>query len=378
MPTTTNYGWITPVVTGDLGAWGGILNTAIAEIDADVFAGFATKANLAGGNTFTGAQVFSDGIRVVANGLRRPDNAGTAFLPGNGTNISYGTTEFRDASGANLRAVIADSGTVTMFGALAVAGGTVVGVDPGGAEIARVGGSARFSGYVRCADILNTTGAFLRPDNTGVALSLGNGLQRAFGEVQVRDASGASLWAVINGTGASFVGTVSAAGQFSGNGAGLTNIPWSAIVGAPTSVSAEAANVFTNRQTIQRAYDSGIYELLTISNTTTTEADGFTGVRFIPRNGVAALSLQASDRFGLRQFTMSAGLAISGDYDTDAVGARVRINGTPVLGARRTGWTAGSGTTERGAFNTDTASVQDVARRLLALEVDLRAHGLIN
>ena len=36
MPTTPNYGWNTPVVNGDFGAWGGILNAAFVEIDADM------------------------------------------------------------------------------------------------------------------------------------------------------------------------------------------------------------------------------------------------------------------------------------------------------------------------------------------------------
>lgn len=71
------------------------------------------------------------------------------------------------------------------------------------------------------------------------------------------------------------------------------------------------------------------------------------------------------------------------------------VGGTKVLGARRTGWTAATGTALRGAFNSDqypsfSATYQQselntlrdmvvIARqRLKALEDDLRAHGVIN
>lgn len=36
MPTTPNFGWTLPTVGGDSGAWGGILNTAFTDVDADV------------------------------------------------------------------------------------------------------------------------------------------------------------------------------------------------------------------------------------------------------------------------------------------------------------------------------------------------------
>ncbi len=66
MPTTPNYGWNLPTVAGDLGAWGGILNTALTEVDTDLFAALTAKANLAGGNTFTGAQTFANDVTVSA------------------------------------------------------------------------------------------------------------------------------------------------------------------------------------------------------------------------------------------------------------------------------------------------------------------------
>lgn len=71
------------------------------------------------------------------------------------------------------------------------------------------------------------------------------------------------------------------------------------------------------------------------------------------------------------------------------------INGTQVVGTRKTGWTAATGTAYRGSFNADPvmtvsatytqSEVQTIAnnllttlRRLKALEDDVRSHGLIN
>lgn len=80
MPITPNYGWTTPVVNGDFGAWGGILNAAFVEIDADVkaLADLVTanalnvaKTNV--NNAFSGTQLFANlsasGAVTVAGGV---------------------------------------------------------------------------------------------------------------------------------------------------------------------------------------------------------------------------------------------------------------------------------------------------------------------
>jgi hypothetical protein len=76
-------------------------------------------------------------------------------------------------------------------------------------------------------------------------------------------------------------------------------------------------------------------------------------------------------------------------------GRSVTINGNQIISDRRTGWTAGTGTAGRGAFNADTSLTIGAAytqaevvalrnqviatrQRVLALEADLRTHGLIN
>lgn len=53
-------------------------------------------------------------------------------------------------------------------------------------------------------------------------------------------------------------------------------------------------------------------------------------------------------------------------------------DGVQVVGARDTGWTAGTGTQLKGAFDANTATATQAAQRVLAIENALRAHGLIN
>jgi hypothetical protein len=54
------------------------------------------------------------------------------------------------------------------------------------------------------------------------------------------------------------------------------------------------------------------------------------------------------------------------------------INGNKILGSRETGWTPATGTALRGAFNTETATNLENARRIKAIEDLLRTHGLMN
>jgi hypothetical protein len=60
-----------------------------------------------------------------------------------------------------------------------------------------------------------------------------------------------------------------------------------------------------------------------------------------------------------------------------AAGKLYSVAGVQVVATRRTGWGAPTGTPARGAFNSDTATLQEVARRLHALIDDLTTHGLI-
>jgi hypothetical protein len=56
----------------------------------------------------------------------------------------------------------------------------------------------------------------------------------------------------------------------------------------------------------------------------------------------------------------------------------IYCQGTKVLGVTETGWTAGTGTPNKGAFDADIATLTEVSQRLLAIEQALRTHGLID
>src|SRR4051812_13275821 len=56
---------------------------------------------------------------------------------------------------------------------------------------------------------------------------------------------------------------------------------------------------------------------------------------------------------------------------------RFLVNGTQVVAARDTGWTAWTGTAAKGAFDTATATLVNCAQTLKAITDVLRTHGLI-
>lgn len=62
---------------------------------------------------------------------------------------------------------------------------------------------------------------------------------------------------------------------------------------------------------------------------------------------------------------------------TVSVAAAYQIGGTTVVGPRVTGWTAASGTADRGTFDTTTVTLPELAERLKSLIDDLLSHGLI-
>jgi hypothetical protein len=77
--------------------------------------------------------------------------------------------------------------------------------------------------------------------------------------------------------------------------------------------------------------------------------------------------------------------AISGSTEVGAFlnaytngNAYLAIKGQQVIKERQTGWTAGTGTANKGTFNYDTATTAQLAQRCKALEDVLRYHGLIN
>ena len=62
------------------------------------------------------------------------------------------------------------------------------------------------------------------------------------------------------------------------------------------------------------------------------------------------------------------------------LGDVLKVDGTQVVGAQKTGWTIMTGTAERGTFATSTVTLAQLAGVVMALQEDLgtSGHGLID
>jgi hypothetical protein len=77
---------------------------------------------------------------------------------------------------------------------------------------------------------------------------------------------------------------------------------------------------------------------------------------------------------GVTLGTPTGGLPGTGNLN---IAGEHRVNGTKVVGARQTGWTAATGTATRTTFATSTVTTAQLAERVKALIDDLITHGLI-
>lgn len=100
----------------------------------------------------------------------------------------------------------------------------------------------------------------------------------------------------------------------------------------------------------------------------------------IYRRATSGLSMYgAGTSFDFALFNKNGGnvmLVPTGTQNLSLFGT-VSIGSAQVLGARRTGWAAATGTAARTTFDTGTATTAQLAERLKALIDDLIAHGLI-
>lgn len=135
----------------------------------------------------------------------------------------------------------------------------------------------------------------------------------------------------------------------------------------------------------------GIY--ITASSSNTTPATDCVGI------DIASVTGTATNKYAIRAgvgqvylgdttqststtsgaLVIAGGQAVGGNIFSGGTiqGTQFQVAGTKVLGARDTGWTAPTGTANKGAFASDTASLLNVAQRLYSLEIALRNHGLL-
>lgn len=110
-------------------------------------------------------------------------------------------------------------------------------------------------------------------------------------------------------------------------------------------------------------------------------ASGFSErISFIGADGVTTVGAFCKD--AANNLVFAAGDAATYDLTVKADGSisvlnAYQVNNVQVLGARRTGWTAATGSASRAAFATNTVTTEQLAQRFKALLDDLIAHGLI-
>jgi hypothetical protein len=70
-------------------------------------------------------------------------------------------------------------------------------------------------------------------------------------------------------------------------------------------------------------------------------------------------------------------LSVTGNIQLTNTADSYRVGTNNVVGSRKTGWAAPTGTATRTAFATSTVTVAQLAERVKALIDDLTAHGLV-
>jgi hypothetical protein len=137
--------------------------------------------------------------------------------------------------------------------------------------------------------------------------------------------------------------------------------------------------VYSSTTNTYGAVTAGTGYLLSSTPSLSILADNATGVVKFGAGGHAEQArLFASGRWGLNTATDDGAnqLQVNGSI-TVSTGGAFKVNNVQVLGARKTGWTAMTGTATRSTVATGAATVTDLAERLKALIDDLISHGVI-
>lgn len=126
-----------------------------------------------------------------------------------------------------------------------------------------------------------------------------------------------------------------------------------------------------------------------ISLTVTAEAGGSAGdapmtlvFRTRPAGGgtsalLGRMRIKSDGKIKINTTLGTEQLAIAGSVELISATDKLVVAGAGVVGARKAGWTAPTGTATRSAFDTSTATATQLAERLKALIDDLISHGLI-
>jgi hypothetical protein len=105
------------------------------------------------------------------------------------------------------------------------------------------------------------------------------------------------------------------------------------------------------------------------------EYDG--SILFLDALGAEVGRFSTAGNLLLGNTTGTEKLSVTGKIQLTATADSYMVGTNNVVGSRKTGWAAPTGTATRTAFDTATVAVADLAQRLKALIDDLTSHGLI-
>jgi hypothetical protein len=92
---------------------------------------------------------------------------------------------------------------------------------------------------------------------------------------------------------------------------------------------------------------------------------------------ITRLRITSSGNFQINNGTGTERLSVEGNIQLTNTANSYRVGTNNVVGSRKTGWAAPTGTATRTAFATSTVTVAQLAERVKALIDDLTSHGLI-
>jgi hypothetical protein len=105
------------------------------------------------------------------------------------------------------------------------------------------------------------------------------------------------------------------------------------------------------------------------------EYDG--SILFLDALGAEVGRFSTAGNLLLGNTTGTEKLSVTGNIQLTSTADSYRVGTNNVVGSRKTGWTAPTGTATRTTFDTATVAVADLAERVKALIDDLTSHGLI-
>ena len=347
-------------VSATTGAFSG--NFAVATNKATIN---ATTGETALGGSVTGASFIPFSPSLPTNGMYLPATntlgwavnttaemqmTGTALSPATSDGLALGTTTlmWSDAFFASGSVLNFNNGDVTLThssNTLTVAGGTLA-----------VGALTATTGDFTGSSTINLSGTALSSIS---GLVLGGAAADAASTGVLMDAVAIHPRYVLrraNGTSASKTAVVAddVLGALEGRG-----YDGSAFTSSHAGIDFAAAENWSG------ADRGGKIAFRTTVNGTTTGA----GVKMTLENSGALLIGGTTDD-GVNKLRVSGGVTV----DT---GNSYKVNDVAVVGVRKTGWAAATGTATRTTFATTTVTTEQLAQRLKALIDDLISHGLI-